>query len=773
MESGVFIQDFAVVMVTAGVAGWVCQRVGLSVIVGYLLAGLLVGPGTPGVFIQDDASVRAMADMGLVFLMFSIGMGLSLRRLQRLGPAAVVAAFIGAGLTFVLSRGYGSVQGWSEPHAVVIGAMLVVSSSAVIGKVLSETGASHTRAGQLAMGVTVLEDLVAIVALTLLGSYLGLSAGAAAPLWQTIGGFGIFVLLLGLGSLLLVPRFLRWLGTTASGEVQTVLLVALLLGLGILAQGAGYSLALGAFLLGAVVAETPERGQVGRLLEGLKDVFSAVFFVTIGMQIDIGTLGNSLPLILTLSAFTLAARFLATTVSLVLTGNSVRDAAQAGIMLTPLGEFSFVIAQLGVQAAVLPAEAYPVAVGVSLLTTLVAPALVRRSDRLGAWIERREPQVLRDGVKLYHGLLVRIRDAGQASMMWRLGKKRFIQIGVEMAVVTGLLLGARPAQKWLNGWVGGETGLVPGWVPLVFWIAVGLLALPMLLALWRNGQALAMILGETTARGMRKSAFVRKFLLRLFEAAFAVMLFLWLWLLLPIEQALGLLGVVLLVLGLVLAFSWRRLVFLHSQVEVELDEALAAPVRAGVTLPPWLKQHRDDWRLNINDFIVPDGAACAGRSLFQISLRRETGCSIVGIDRQGYMLGNPGPETVLYPLDRLLLLGTVEQIAAARALLVVPTPRKKGEAADREMGFEEVAMDVIAVPDGCSEVGRALVALQPPEDGRVQVLGIRRGGRALLNPGGDETIRSGDELLVLATPTQVRSFERWLGLNVNQVESED
>jgi CPA2 family monovalent cation:H+ antiporter-2 len=182
-----FIQDLAVILIVAGVMGWLCQRVGLSVVVGFLVAGIVVGPHTPPIsFVSSPDRIETLAQLGLVFLMFSIGMRLSVRKLRRLGLSLLIAAMGGAVLIYYLTRLLGAALGWSTIESLFLAGMLMVSSSAIISKILQETGNTHERSGQLAMGISVLEDVVAVVMLTVLNSYIQLG-GSAAKSASSIG----------------------------------------------------------------------------------------------------------------------------------------------------------------------------------------------------------------------------------------------------------------------------------------------------------------------------------------------------------------------------------------------------------------------------------------------------------------------------------------------------------------------------------------------------------------------------------------------------------
>ena len=211
-----FIQDLAVVMLVAGLVGWACHRLGLSVVVGYLVAGVLIGPHTPPFsLVTDQDRIETLAQVGLIFLMFSIGMGLSLRKLRQLGLSLVLATFTGAVVMYNLTRVVGTSLGWSPVETAFLAAMLMVSSSAIISKILLETGATHEKTGQMAMGVSMLEDVVAIVMLTILNSLVSIGGAQSASLGMTLGLLSAFIALAGVGGLLLVPWLLKKMSPSA------------------------------------------------------------------------------------------------------------------------------------------------------------------------------------------------------------------------------------------------------------------------------------------------------------------------------------------------------------------------------------------------------------------------------------------------------------------------------------------------------------------------------------------------------------------------------
>lgn len=751
-----FLQDLAIVMGAAGIAGWLCHRAGLSSVVGFLLAGIVVGPYSPPfAFVSDLERIHTLSQLGLVFLMFSVGMGLSIRRLRRMGIATVLATACGALLVFAGARSAGLLIGWTPTQSLFLAAMLMVSSSAIINKVLQEIGATHEPPSRRALGITVLEDVVAVVMLTVLTS-VGAAGGdaAAPPLGQTLGLILIFVIVLVIAGLLVVPRFLGQLARTADVDLQTILIVGLMLGAALVTVWAGYSLALGAFLLGAIVAETAQRSQVERYVQGLRDIFTAVFFVSIGMLMDIKIIAEAWLIVLLLGVFTLVLRTLACSASLILIGHSTKDAVRSGLMLTPIGEFSFIIAQLGVSTRAAPELIYPLAVGIALFTALTAPFLIKHSAQISRGIERLEPKFFKELLDFYHGALRRIQRRQQANVVWQLSQTRLTRIGLGFLFITGLVAFSPRLNEVIFTWVGAGGPYREAW-NIGFWTALGLAAAAPLFAVWRNLAALATIYAEALTGGAGVMRVAVQTGLRM---TFAVLIAIWLWLLLPLERAaVWTVAAVLLLLFVLLLLLRQKLVLLHSKVEVELEEVLSAaeerPVRGQQQL---LKPHRE-WNIHVHEIVLPDRAECAGSSLSDLQLRSQFGCSVAGVERQGFPIPNPPPDLVLYPGDRLLLLATPEQMPAVRKFISRTKP-----ADETTQLIDELEMQGVIVPHSSAAAGNMLIELDIPAITGVQIVGIERDGNRLLNPGPFQGIEAGDRLLALGTPPQIKALASWL-----------
>jgi CPA2 family monovalent cation:H+ antiporter-2 len=516
---------------------------------------------------------------------------------------------------------------------------------------------------------------------------------------------------------------------------------------------------LGAFLLGVVVASTPQKLEMERVFEGLRDMFGAVFFVAMGMLVDFRLLLSAWPLVLGVTLFALFCRSLATSTGLVLAGHETRESVRAGLALTPLGEFSFIAAQMGVTAGVLPAHFFPVAVGASLLTSLTAPVVIRRSDRISGWVDKHLPLMLREWIAFYHGWLELMVRRRQRSVLWKLTSKRLVQVAVEMIVVSGLMIFARPAFEWIQSELGDKWLFVRGTSALFWTVFVIVLLLP-LVALWRNIGALSMIAAEWVTLESPRRETLQPLLERALRGVSSVMLVIWLVSLMPFGGPAGIvLILVFMVIMLRAGLVWRRLIFWQSKLEIELRTQLQAAV--GGTEKKDLKQlldtQQDQWELQAGEYTLPDFSSSTGQRIGELALRTRFGCSIASIDRQGLVIVNPAADVVLYPNDKLLLLGNQEQVAAAISYL--------GEARTEDAAheIEEFSLGTMQVPAGSPLAGKPLAELDLFRRAGVQIAGIQRGSKRVLTPGGAERIEAGDVLLVLGTPRRVAEFESMLG----------
>jgi CPA2 family monovalent cation:H+ antiporter-2 len=743
------VQDLAVVTFFAGIGGFLCQKIGLSSIVGFLLAGLLIGPHTPpfSIVIHEDR-IEALSQLGLVFLMFSIGLDLSVGKLRRMGIGIVLAVAFGAILVFNIIRLICPLLGVGPSESLFVAGMLVASSSAIIGKILPETGLIHQRAGNLAMSITVLEDLVAVVALTFISSVAQLHHGAEANIGKILGVLLVFVTVVVVVGLLLLPKSLQGLNR-AGTDLLTITVAGLVLGIAVLAVKTGYSLALGAFLLGAIVAETPQRPTVERAMQGMRDVFIAVFFVSIGMLLNPSLLLKNWVLILSLGAATILVRTFALSVSLLVTGTSDRDAFRAALMVTPIGEFAFIIAQLGVSAGMLSSDYYPIAVGIALFTALVSPVLIRHSGPISDGWLKAQPKFFYTLLGLYQQFLASVGEHQRRSRIFGLGRRSLPPLAISVTFAAGIFI---VAPFLFAQWSRMFPSAADRWPSHLFWAMIGFVAAAPLLSVWRR-------LAEFF-KGAVEIAFgsQRSILLAGLDLVAALLLFFWVWLLTPVIGAYpSFLGAIWGTAVVYAFFFGHRLQTVQHRIASELAEAILSPEeRRKRSHDDWLKDHQE-WDLSLSEIRVPDSEAWFGKSLGDLSLRSQFGCSVVGVDRQGYPVPSPGPDTELFPGDELLVLGTAIQIQHVRAFFDSSPART--EHVDL---LDEIRLESMEVPEKSRLDGSALAELEIPRQTGVQIVGVARGHFRMLFPGPFQILDSGDWLLVVGTRDQLHRFREWV-----------
>ncbi|MCC5788831.1 MAG: cation:proton antiporter [Opitutales bacterium] len=744
MSPVLLIQDLAVILVAATIFGFLCRRFGLSPILGYLLAGLIIG--TPEItfpYVTDEDRLTAISLLGLVFLMFSIGLQFRLRRIREMGFPIVIATFLIAMMIFTVFRWGAGMAGLSPEAGLCLAAIFMVSSSAVIGKVLQESHLSHQRFGQIALGITLMEDIVAVILLAVLGSVLGQNAGTGEGI-GILGTIGLvigFALVLLVGGFLIFPRLLRWSQKWGTSELVMVLVVGVLLALALLADNVGYSLALGAFLFGIVISETRQRTEVERSFAGLKHVFLTIFFVAIGMQVEVATFPLVWHWIVLGALMAILGRAVFAYIALLLICERPRSALSSALCLTPIGEFSFVIAGIAVAGGLMPSEFQTVAVGVAILTSLVSPVLATRGDLVGQWIGLREEPG--KPFQAYQKFWQEIRLLSENSSLWRMVRRRTGHILLEVLLASALVVFARPVSLWLTDFVATHYDQKLLWVEyVVLALAFGVF-LPLAYSIGRNLNALLLMIGEFAEKDFPDLRAYGPALRSVLLAVVAFGLLLWWWNLLPIEWV-GhwVFPIVLLLVGVAGVVFRRRMIYWHSQFRDVLEETVQGeeeePERLFAQITP------SGWNIEVEESILPDSSKWAGKTIQATALRNVTGASIVGLERQGYALESIGPSTHLFPGDRILILGTDEQRKKAMAHL-----GQMGDESQEEAGIGDLVLENLVVEEKSKLVGQTLADLEWPLRYGVQVVGLERKGEKHTTPGARTVLEEGDQLLLL------------------------
>lgn len=580
-----FIQDLATVMLIAGLTTVIFQRLRQPVVLGYIIAGVLVGPFTfPVVFIHDEQTIRTLSELGVILLLFALGLEFSLKKLREVGGAALVAALCEIVLMLWLGYEIGRFFGWSPMDALFLGAMLSMSSTTIIMKALDDLGLKRERFAQLMFGILIIEDVLAIVLMALLTGIASTGGLAAGEAMAAVGKLTLFMAVSLVVGLLLVPRVVDYIARVSRDDVLLVAVLGLCFGFCLLVTEMGYSVALGAFMIGAIVGESASVERIERIIGPVRDMFSAVFFVAIGMLIDPAMLSQYWLPILIVTAVVVVGKVLTCSFGTFVAGNDGRTSLRVGMGLAQIGEFSFVIASLGVSLKVTSGFLYPVAVAVSAITTFLTPYLIRASDPLASQLGRRLPQRLTGAFSTYTEWMGGLSLSGQGAMVAKMIRRLVWHIIINvMLVVAAFLIMAYLYRRGIFHW--DFLADRPQVKRSLAWSIAALVSLPMIVAAYRKASALGMLLAELSiperiggAYNVRIRAVLARFIplatmwvLGLLVAALASTI-------LPTR---GVAVVLVLVLLLLAWLLWRGLVQVHARLQAALRDTLDKPGRSG------------------------------------------------------------------------------------------------------------------------------------------------------------------------------------------------
>jgi CPA2 family monovalent cation:H+ antiporter-2 len=669
-----------VVLGVAAVTTVLFQRLRQPVVLGYVLAGLIVGPHVPVPLVADRAVVQTLSELGVILLMFSLGLEFSLRSLARVGPPAAITAAVQSSLMVWLGYVVGRALGFTVLESVFTGAMVAMSSTTIIAKAFDELRVRGP-VRDLVVGVLLVEDLFAVVfmaVLTAVATGAGVSPGAVGA---TLGKLAAFlVALIGVG-MLTVPRGIRYVRRLDRPETLLVASLGLCFGIAWLAQAFGYSVALGAFLAGSLIAESGEPHEVEKLVRPVRDMFAAVFFVSVGMLLDPALVARHWGSVLALVALVAICKPLTVALGAFLTGSGTRGAVQAGMSLGQIGEFSFILAALGSSLGATRPFLYPVIVAVSAVTTLTTPWAIQASGTAAAWVDRRLPGPVQTSASLYGSWLERFRASSDRTGLGARIRRMVRAIVVDAVLVSALAIGAAVAIGPASTWLRRAFGLGPDlpWAAVV--VATALVAAPFCVGLVSNARKLGLAIASAALPEVDPgrpdlAAAPRRALLAMLQLGVAILV------LAPIVAvtqpflpgALGpaLLGVTIFSLGI--AF-WRSAADLQGHVRASAQVIVEALARRGAAPGPETPDALGALRALLPGMGEPiairitPGSPAVGKTLAALEVRGRTGATVLAIARPDGSAVYPTATEVLREGDTLAVAGAHEAVEAARELL--------------------------------------------------------------------------------------------------------
>ncbi len=677
MQHASLVTDLAIVLGVAALTGPVFRVLRLPPILGYLLAGLIVGPYIPVPLFADGPRVRELSELGVVLVMFAVGLEFSLRRVAQVLPLAGLTAAVQIGGLFWAGNVLGVALGLDAVGAVFLGASIAISSTMVVTKVF-ELHQPPSDVRSIVLGVLVLQDLVAIVLIAVVTAVAAGSGLAPAALAGTVGRLaGVLIAAVALG-LWVVPRLGRRIAMLRSAELSTVFAVGLCLALAALMEHLGYSPALGAFLAGMLLAEAGLRRRFEPLVAPLRDVFAAVFFVSVGMTVDPFLAGQHLGAAVLVAMCVVVLQLLTVTGAGLLSGVVLRRSGYAGLALGQIGEFGFIIMGIGVSAGVVPPFMFTVVVAAAVITAFTTSVLLPAAPRLLAAVEHRLPRRLRANLSLYAAWVDALREGGGAtSPLRRKIRHRLTVLALDAAAVAALVIAASLGLQAGTSWVASVTGLS---ISLTRWLlvaAVAVVVFPFARGLLRAATNLGALLGlavfpkaltdraDLTTTSRRAMSFGLQ-LAALLAAGLAVA---------ALTQPFVPPGLGLVVLGAALlpsVLSLRRSGGPLGEHVHSATLALVEILRRG-ELEEEVEPLIEELLHGLGDATpirLRDGAPAVGRTLAELDLRAATGATVLAIASPRRDVAAPTGREVLHDDDVLAVAGPQEAVAQARALLL-------------------------------------------------------------------------------------------------------
>lgn len=715
------ITDLGLILGAAGVVTLLFKWMKQPLVLGYIIAGFLVGPHFH-VFptIADSDSIHTWAEIGIIFLLFGLGLEFSFKKLIKVGGTAAITALIGVSTTVLFGYLIGRTLGWNAMDCLFMGGLLGISSTAIIIRAFDEMGLKPRRFAGVVTGVLVIEDLVAVVLLVLLSTVAVSQKFSGAAMISSVLKLAFFLVLWFISGIFLIPSFLRRTRRIMNDETMLIVSLALCFGMVFLAAQAGFSAALGAFIMGSLLSETFQGARIEHLLKPVRDLFAAIFFVSVGMLIDPAMLKlHALPILLGTLVLLISKPTFAT-IGAVISGQSLKTAIRAGMSLSQIGEFSFIIATLGLSLKVTSDFLYPIAVAISVVTAFTTPYMIRLSDPVQRYVDKWLPSSWRVRLQSYSTGAQSISGISDWRRILRTYAVNIVVYSVLLLSIVFLMLRyLKPVLEWYQ------------WGP-AFIAGMGLLLMsPFLWALAvRRSQREAF--GNLWLQKRFRGPLAMMEILRIALAVFFVG-FLMDQLLSPVMA----LAITLLVILVLVLFS-KKIQAFYDRIETRFIANLNQKeiMEKERTLPELAP-----WDAHISLFTVNADSPLAGESLLDLSLREQFGVNVAMIERGSRMITTPGRTERIYPGDVLSVIGTDDQLERFRKFSEPqPGEVKKTKRQQRQ----DVALRQLTIHEGSSFLQKNIRESGIRERTKGIIVGIERDGHRMLNPDSAIVIELGD-----------------------------
>ena len=728
------VKDLAIILIAAGLFTIISKALKQPLILGYIVAGFIVGPHLGLFGISSTESVEQWSEIGIIFLLFALGLEFSFKKLLKVGSSALITAGCVCVGRFLLGNIAGHAMGWSTMEAVFLGGLMSMSSTTIIIKAYTDLGLKNKAYATLVFGTLVVEDLIAVVLMVLLTTIATANQFAGSEMLKGMAKLLFFLILWFLVGIYVIPSLLKRARKYLTDEILLLVAIGLCFGMVSLASYAGFSSALGAFVMGSILAETIEGEHIGKLVASIKDLFGAIFFVSVGMMVDPAVIAEHWLPILILTLVTMLGMTLFGSLGALVSGRGLNTAVHTGFSLAQLGEFSFIIAGLGVSLGVMRGFIYPVIIAVSVITTFTTPYMIKAATPVCNFLYRKLPvKVL---TKIDPSPDVSARSSASEWSEWKqLLRGYALRVLLYSVILFAVFLGSKLyLDKLIASVLPSASQPIRNGVTL----AITLIAMaPFLYGLAVNGSAIK----KSAYRLMKEKdsnkwpvlalVFLRIFIAIAFViAAILVHYSLSYWSLLLIILA----GVVFFVLARrsVHQFTGLEERFITNLNQREEYERMRSPIATSVRSK--MKGHN----VAAETVIISPNSDYAGKQLKDIPFRQKYGINIAKVIRGSRRILVPSPEEYIYPYDEVLAIGTQEEVKH----FVEEMTAEQFHPGD-SYETDDFVLDTFELQKGCYLDGKVLKDTDMRKHG-CMVVGVERDGLSLMSPKPDFQFRAGD-----------------------------
>lgn len=731
----VLITDLGLILAAGAITTLLFKKIKQPLVLGYILAGLLVGPHIKFLpTVTDEASIHIWAEIGVIFLLFSLGLEFSFKKLVKVGGSASITAIVEVVFMLIIGFVAGMAMGWSTMDSIFLGGILSVSSTTIIIRAFEELGVKHKKFAGLVFGVLIVEDLVAILLLVLLSTLAVSQQVDSGDMLISILKLCFFLVLWFIGGIFLVPTFLKATKKLMNDETMLIVSIALCLLMVLLAVKVGFSPALGAFIMGSILAETTQAERIEHLTKSVKDLFAAIFFVSVGMMIDPRILIDYAVPILVITIATVLGKFLSSGMGALLSGQPLKTSVQTGLSLAQIGEFSFIIATLGLTLKVTSDFLYPIAVAVSAITTFTTPYLIKASEPFYFFLERTLPKRWVEAINRYSSSTAGITTLSDWKIL--LKSYTFNTIIHSVIIIAIVFLGSRYLQPFMTkNIINGNNGIIISLIltlifmtPFLWALAIRKIEKKAYSHLWLN---------KKYTRGPLVALEVLRISLALFFVGFLIYQFYSTWIAVAIATVLMIVGMFI--------FS-RKLQGFYNKMESRFLLNLNA--REAQNAQPEILP----WDTHLAELVVAPESSLVGKTLIELSIREKYGVNIALIERGKIMIPTPGRDERLYPNDKVLVIGTDNQLAAIKELF-----EGTREEIPEESSFpkKDMTLQKIVINSSSPVYLQSIRSSGIREKTQGLVVGIERKGERILNPDSNLIFENEDVVWIVGNSKKV------------------